>query len=100
MPQPITLNTFVFDTSTDNDGFFSVPHGLEVFDPAANGLYSIRAIAVGVRHLNGNWHTLEASNQVDNRFWWNQTFLQGLIASPDFHNRPVTVVVFALFLFR
>lgn len=91
----VELATFLLDASTDNNGFFSVPHGLEVFTPDG---FRIQAITVAVQHLNGNWHTLEISNQIDNRFWWNETFVQGLIASPNFHNRPVKVVVFALFV--
>ena len=91
----VQLETFLLETSTDNNGFFSIPHGLEVFTPDG---YRIEGIVVAVQHLNNNWHTLEISNAVDNRFWWNQTVVQGLIASPNFHNRPVKIIIFALFI--
>ena len=42
--------------------------------------------------------TREMSNAVDPRFWWNQTVVQGLIASPNFHHRPVKIIIFALFI--
>lgn len=76
-------------------GFFSVAHELEIFEPDG---FSIQGIVVAVQHVNGNWHTLEISNEIDNRFWWNDTLVQGLIASPNFHNRPVKVIVFAVFV--
>jgi hypothetical protein len=89
----VQLDTFLLETSTDNNGFFSIPHGLEVFTPDG---YQIEGIVVAAQHQNNNWHTLEISNAVDNRFWWNQTVVQGLIASPNFHNRPVRIIIFAL----
>ena len=90
----VELVTFLCETNTNNDGFFSVAHNLDQqFSPDA---IIIEAISVAVLHQNGNWHSLEISNRVDNRFWWTDTVVQGLIASPYFHNRPVKVVVFAL----
>lgn len=89
-----SLDTFLLNTTTDNGGFFSVPHGLEKFEPDG---YVIKGITVAVQHQNNNWHTLEFSEEVDNRFWWNKTVVQGFIASPNFHNRPVQIIVFAQF---
>ncbi len=89
----LELTTFFLTTNTDNQGFFSVQHGL-VMDVLGQG-WAIYGILVSVRHINGNWHTLELSNKVDNRFWWNDTHVEGFIASPDFFERPVQIVVFA-----
>ncbi|MBI4734230.1 MAG: hypothetical protein HY779_05390 [Rubrobacteridae bacterium] len=88
----MALNTFLIEAGTDEYGFFSAPHGLERFEP--NG-FSICAISVAVRHENGNWHTIEQSNAIDNRIWWNNDVVAGVIASPDFFNQPVKIVVFA-----
>lgn len=96
----IQLSTFFLETSTDNNGFFSISHGLEVImppPPFRGSIWVIEGIVVSVQHQNNNWHTLEISNAVDNRFWWNQTVIQGLIASPNFRNRPVKIVIFAFF---
>jgi hypothetical protein len=91
-PRPVTLKTILIETKTDEKGFFSAPHGLERYTPDG---YTIRAISVAVQHKNGNWHTLEFSNNVDNRFWWNKDVVAGIIASPNFFMRPVRVIVFA-----
>lgn len=88
----VNLVTFLLETTTDAQGSFFVPHGLEVAHPDS---YRIKGITVAVQHQNLNWHTLEISNQFDNRFWWNQTFVQGVIGAPTFANRPVRVIVFA-----
>jgi hypothetical protein len=73
-------------TTTNNQGFFSVNHGVP------NG--NIWSISVAVQHANGNWHTLEFSNSVDNRFWWNNTSVNGVINSPNFYNKPVKILLF------
>ncbi|MFZ0241046.1 MAG: hypothetical protein WAL90_05305 [Desulfobacterales bacterium] len=91
-PRPVTLKTFLVKAQTDATGAFSAPHGLERFTPDG---FSIRAISIAVRHANGNWHTLELSHNVDNRFWWNQNSVAGVMASPNFFLRPVQVVIFA-----
>jgi hypothetical protein len=65
---------------------------LERYTP--DGL-AIRAISVSVQHKNGNWHALEASNVVDNRFWWNKEVVEGIVNSPNFFEQPVQIVVFA-----
>lgn len=49
---------------------------------------------VSVQHKNGNWHTLKRSHDIDNRFWWNNV-VAGVIASPDFYEQPVQIVIFA-----
>jgi len=72
--------------TTNNQGFFSVPHQVP-------GGY-IWAISVAVQHKNGNWHTLEFSHNVDNRFWWNNTSVEGVINSANFYNRPVRILLF------
>lgn len=95
MPAPVKLDTFLLETTTDNRGFFSVPHGLERFEPDG---YRIKGITVAVQHQNKNWHNLEFSSEVDNRFWWNDTVVQGFIASPNFYNRPARIIVFAQFV--
>jgi hypothetical protein len=87
-----TLKTFLLETESDENGFFSIPHGLERFEPDG---YTIRAISVAIQSKNGNWHTVEQSNAVDNRFWWNNDDVAGWIASPEFSNQPVQVIVFA-----
>jgi len=92
-PQPRTLTTFLYEPRTNNNGHFSIPHGLGVQYPG--GSWLIRGITVAVLHQNNNWHTLEFSNTVDNRFWWNDTIVEGTIFSPHFHNRPVQIIVFA-----
>ena len=86
------MKTILIETKTDEKGFFSAPHGLERYTPDG---YTIRAILVAVQHKNGNWHTLEFSNNVDNRFWWNKDVVAGIIASPNFFMHPVRVLVFA-----
>lgn len=91
-PRPVTLKTILVKAQTDATGFFSAPHGLERYMPDG---YAIRAISVSVQHTNGNWHTLELSHDVDNRFWWNKDVVAGLIASSNFFNQPVQIVVFA-----
>jgi hypothetical protein len=72
-------------TTTNGQGYFSVNHGL-----GANHIWSI---SVAIQHANGNWHTLEYSNSVDNRFWWNDTSVQGVINSPNFYNKPVRILL-------
>ena len=89
------IELFHLESATNGQGFFSVPHGLEKWEP--NG-YRIVGIVVAVQHSNGNWHTIELSHDVDNRFWWNAHDVQGMIASPNFVNRPVSIVVFARFV--
>jgi hypothetical protein len=84
------LGLYYLQTGTNGTGFFSVPHGLERYTP--DGI-QIVGLVVSVQHVNGNWHTLELSHSVDNRFWWNNTYVQGLIASPNFYNRPVRIVL-------
>lgn len=83
---PITPRTFYLTTATNGDGFFSVGHGL--------GNSFIYGIQVAIQHVNGNWHTLEFSNSVDNRFWWNNTDVQGIINSGAFQFRPVRIILF------
>lgn len=91
-PRPVTLKTILVKAETDENGFFSAPHGLERYTPDG---YAIRAILVAVQHKNGNWHTLEYSHDVDNRFWWNKDVVAGVIASPNFFKQPVQIVVFS-----
>jgi hypothetical protein len=91
-PRPVTLHTMLLKTVTETNGYFSTPHGLERYTP--NG-YAIRAISVAAQHKNGNWPTLELSHNVDNRFWWNQDVVGGIIASSNFSSQPVQIVVFA-----
>lgn len=88
----VKLETFLYEARTNEVGSFSVPHVLEEFSPDG---YQIVGIIVSVQHQNGNWHTLEISNAVDNRFWWNHIAVQGRITSRDFHDRPVRIIVFA-----
>ncbi len=71
--------------TTNSQGAFSVDHNL--------GPNHIWSISVAVQHLNGNWHTLEFSNSVDNRFWWNDRSVQGVMNSPNFYNRPVRILL-------
>jgi hypothetical protein len=91
-PRPVALKTILVKSHTDDSGFFSAPHGLERYTPDG---YAIRGVTVAVQHANGNWHTLEMSHNVDNRFWWNKDVVAGLIASPNFFGRPVQIIVFA-----
>ena len=81
---PYNFSTYWLTTTTNNQGFFSVAHGLS---------YRIWGIQVAVQHANGNWHTLEFSHTVDNRFWWNNQYVSGWIASPNFYNRPVRIIL-------
>jgi hypothetical protein len=83
---PYTFTTRYATTTTNNQGGFSVNHGVP------NG--NIWSISVAVLHANGNWHTLEFSNSVDNRFWWNNTSVNGVINSPNFYNKPVRILLF------
>jgi hypothetical protein len=91
-PRPVTLKTVLVKAKTDAKGFFSAPHGMERYTPDG---YAIRAISVAVQHKNGNWHTLEYSHSVDNRFWWNKDVVAGVIASPNFSEQPVQIVISA-----
>jgi hypothetical protein len=43
MPPRADLATFLYETSTDNAGFFSVAHELEIFEPDG---FSIQGIVV------------------------------------------------------
>ena len=88
----VTFETFFYESTTDRQGIYNVPHGLEVFRPDG---FRIQGIIVSVQHLNQNWHTVEISNQIDNRFFWNKDVLRGKIDSPNFFNRPVKIIVFA-----
>ncbi len=94
-PRPVTLKTILLQTKTDPKGAFSAPHGLERYTPDG---YAIRAVSVAVQHKNGNWHTLELSHDIDNRFWWNKKVVAGLIASPHFYEQPVQIVISAEFI--
>ena len=91
-PRPVTLKTILVKTNTDANGFFSSPHGLEHYTPDG---YAIHGILVAVQHKNGNWHTLESSNTIDNRFWWNKDTVEGIIASPNFFMQSVQIIIFA-----
>jgi hypothetical protein len=91
-PRLVTLKTILAKAETDENGFFPVAHGLERYTPDG---YAIRAISVAVQHKNGNWHTLEYSHDIDNRFWWNKDVVAGVIASPNFFKQPVQIIVFA-----
>ena len=83
------FGTFLLDTDTDNRGSFSIPHFL---DPH----FDIYGITIAVQNnQNQNFHVLEASNAVDNQFWFNETKVEGRIDSPNFHNSPVRIIVFA-----
>jgi hypothetical protein len=94
-PRPVSLKTFLVNAETDGNGFFSAPHGLERYTPDG---YAIRAISVAVQHKNNNWHTLELSHNVDNRFWWDKNVVAGVIKSSNFYQRPVQVVISAEFI--
>lgn len=85
-----TLTTFISSTTTDSTGYFSVAHEI------SPKLYAIQGIIVAIQHTNGNWHTLEYSNSIDNRFWWNDTYVQGIITASWFAKRPVKITIFAL----
>jgi hypothetical protein len=91
----VQLDSFLLETRTDNKGYFAIQHGLEVFRP---GGYQIEGIVISVQHKNQSWYSLEISNAVGNRFWWNQSEVQGFIASPNFYLRPVKVIILALFI--
>jgi hypothetical protein len=95
MANKVNLDTFYLEAQTNNVGFFSALHGLEQFTPDG---YAIKGIVVAIRHKNNNWHTLELSHTVDNRFWWNNTKVEGKIASANFYNRPVKIIIFAQFI--
>ena len=82
----VNFSTYYLSTTTDSSGFFSVAHGL----PSTSGIYGLQ---VSVQHANGNWHTLEYSYAVDNRFWFNSQHVQGVIGAPNFYNRPVRIVL-------
>ena len=82
---PYDFKTYYLGTTTNYRGFFSVPHGL-----SSDRIWGIQ---VAVQHVNGNWHTLENSNRVDNVFWWNNQRVEGFIGSSDFYNRPVRIIL-------
>ncbi len=91
----VGLDTFLLYTDTDSTGFFSVPHNIAVVN-VGGPHFEIDGITVAVQHnQNQNWHVLEASSAVDNRFWWNETRVEGSIGSSDFHNSEVRIIVFA-----
>jgi hypothetical protein len=92
------VDTFLLFTDTDSTGHFSVPHNLVVVGMGGPH-FEIDGITVAVQHnQNQNWHALEQSNAVDNRFWWNETLVEGRIGSSNFHNSPVKIIVFASYL--
>jgi hypothetical protein len=80
------FTTRYLTATTNSQGFFSANHGI--------GSGNIWAINVAVQHANGNWHTLEFSDTVDNRFWWNSTTVNGRINSSNFYGRPVRILLF------
>lgn len=79
------LRTYTLQTTTNSEGFFSVPHGLN----SSN----IQGIVVAVQISNGNWHNIVRSNSVYNEFWWNSEYVQGRI-SPFGENRPVKIILY------
>ncbi|MCC5623418.1 hypothetical protein [Nostoc sp. CHAB 5715] len=83
---PLATRTFYLTTTIGPDGFFSVRHGLSST--------SIIGMVVAAQRNNGNWHTIEATNIVDNRFWWNTTDVQGFIQDPGFLFSPVRIILF------
>ncbi|HYX17235.1 MAG TPA: hypothetical protein VE944_23355 [Nostoc sp.] len=80
------LRTYTLQTTTNSEGFFSVPHGL-------NGP-NIQGITVAVQLTNGNWHIVHRSNQFFNDFWWNNEYVQGSNVSPSSNNRPVKIILY------
>lgn len=80
------LSTYTLQTTTNSDGFFSVPHGL--YGP------NIQGITVAVQIINGNWHTVLQSNQFLNDIWWNTEYVQGTIRSSFASNRPVKIILY------
>jgi hypothetical protein len=85
--QRINFSTYYLFAKTDGRGFFSVSHGL----PSEKQIYGM---LVAVQHVNGNWHSLELSNAVDNRFWWDRQSVSGVVGAPNFYNRPVKIILF------
>ncbi|MCC5609955.1 hypothetical protein LC612_25065 [Nostoc sp. CHAB 5834] len=79
------LSTYTLQTTTNSDGFFSVPHGL--YGP------NIQGITVAVQISNGNWHTVLRSSTVWNDIWWNNEYVQGSILSYA-SNRPVKIILY------
>ena len=79
------LRTYTLQSTTNSEGFFSVPHGLNSS--------KIQGIIVAVQISNGNWHTVLRSNTVDNQFWWNSQYVEGIIGSFS-ANRPVKIILY------
>lgn len=93
MPNAVDLETFIYETKTSEQGRFAIEHGLTL-QPSIR-YHRIYGMTVAIQHKNGNWHSIELSHVVDNRFWWNDRAIEGLIASPNFAQRPVRIIVFA-----
>ena len=92
-------SAWVITGQTNDKGRFSIPLPSPIgagcsIPPNGGSKTWLHSAMVSIQHRNGNWHTLEASNTVDNRFWWNDQRVEGWIASPDFSNRPVRVILF------
>jgi hypothetical protein len=95
VPLAVDLETYYLTATTDSRGYFTTPHGLPQTPAAGRNLKKIVGIIVSVQHKgNLNWHTLEGSNTVDNRFWWTDTTVEGIIAGSAFTESNVQVIVF------
>ena len=78
----VNAKFFFLEAKTNEIGFFSVPHRIQEAE-------TIIGMTMAIQHRdNKNWHTIEISNHVDNRFWWNATDVQGLMVSPAFVKDP------------
>ena len=76
------------EARTDDKASFQIKHKIN-YD-------SIKGILVSIKHKNDAWHTIDVSNEFDNRFFWTTENIVGQIADKDlqFANRPVKIIVF------
>lgn len=82
----VFFDTYLLRTKTDAHGRFKAPHGLP--------FEAIRGIVVSIEDKEQIWHTVELSNSVDNRFFWNKEVVAGAIETPRCFDAPVEVIFF------
>ncbi|MBL8132583.1 MAG: hypothetical protein JNL42_12055 [Anaerolineae bacterium] len=74
-----------FSARTNASGEFRVTHGISG---------EIYGVLVAIQHADGAWITLERSHAISNGRLWNDQEIIGWIASPDFVDRDVRILVF------
>lgn len=82
----IAFDTYFLKTKTDASGRFKEAHGLKFDD--------IHGMVVAVEDKERCWHTVEYSNKLDNRFFWNNEIVAGAMEATAFASAPVQIILF------